>query len=74
LQDVSESEYMNQYVRDPKQEKGGKGSKEKKTNGFVVKGAPWEAPPDTQVGTHSRIGQVAVGMDISTSCFLVQFK
>ena len=48
LQDVSEHEYMNQFVRDPAQEKG-KGSKEKKSNGFVVKGAPWEQPPDTQV-------------------------
>jgi len=48
LQDVSESEYMQQFVRDPKQDKGGKGSKEKKSNGFVVKGAPWEQPPDTQ--------------------------
>jgi len=48
LQDVSENEYMNQFVRDPATEGKGKGTKEKKSNGFVVKGAPWEAPPDTQ--------------------------
>jgi len=47
LQDVKENEYMQQYVRDSKQDKG-KSSNEKKNNGFVVTGAPWEQPPDTQ--------------------------
>jgi len=47
LQDVKENEFMQQYVRDPKQDKD-KASKEKKNNGFVVTGAPWEQAPDTQ--------------------------
>jgi len=38
---------MQQFVRDPSQDKQG-GKKEPKSNGFVVKGAPWEQPPDTQ--------------------------
>jgi hypothetical protein len=48
IQDVTENEYMQQFVRDPNQDKQNS-KKEAKSNGFVVKGAPWEAPaPDTQ--------------------------
>jgi len=47
LQDVTESEYMQQYVRKDHDQKQGHG-RQKQSNGFVVKGAPWEAPPDTQ--------------------------
>jgi len=47
IQDVTESEYMQQFVRDGTQGKE-TGKKEKQSNGFVVKGAPWEQPPDTQ--------------------------
>jgi len=47
LQDVKENEYMQQYVRDSKEEKG-KSKGEKKSNGFVVTGAPWEQAPDTE--------------------------
>lgn len=48
IQDVTENEYMQQFVRDPNQDKQSS-KKEAKSNGFVVKGAPWEAPPpDTQ--------------------------
>jgi len=47
LQDVTENEYMQQYVRKDNDQKQGHG-RQKQSNGFVVKGAPWEAPPDTQ--------------------------
>lgn len=47
IQDVTENEYMQQFVRDGNQGKE-TGKKEKQSNGFVVKGAPWEQPPDTQ--------------------------
>jgi hypothetical protein len=46
IQDVTENEYMQQYVRKDDSEK--KSKQNKQSNGFVVKGAPWEAP-DTQV-------------------------
>lgn len=47
IQDVTENEYMQQYLRkDADQKKNN--NKQKQSNGFVVKGAPWEAPPDTQ--------------------------
>lgn len=48
IQDVTENEYMQQFVRDPSQDKRDGKNKEAKSNGFVVKGAPWEQPPDTQ--------------------------
>ncbi|CAL8135568.1 unnamed protein product [Orchesella dallaii] len=50
LQDVTESEYMQRFIRSSNA--GGESNKksDKQSNGFVVKGAPWEAaPPDTQV-------------------------
>jgi transcription antitermination factor NusA-like protein len=46
IQDVNESEYMQQYVRKENDQQQNHG-KQKQSNGFVVKGAPWEAP-DTQ--------------------------
>jgi len=47
MQDVIDNEYMQKFLRN------GSGSdrkekKEKQNNGFVVQGAPWEQPPDTQ--------------------------
>lgn len=48
IQDVTEHEYMQQFVRKEGNEKENN-NKQKQSNGFVVKGAPWEAP-DTQVG------------------------
>jgi len=48
LQDVSETEYMQTFVRDPNLDNKKGGAKENQSNGFVVKGAPWEQPPDTQ--------------------------
>jgi transcription antitermination factor NusA-like protein len=48
LQDVSENEYLQGFVRSSHQDKQ-KGAVEKQANGFVVKGAPWEhSAPDTQ--------------------------
>lgn len=48
MQDVTENEYMQRFIKSS----GGGGESKKKSenqnNGFVVKGAPWEAP-DTQV-------------------------
>lgn len=51
IQDVTENELMQKYLKKD-DSKGGHGhnkSKGQMNNGFVVKGAPWEAPPDTQV-------------------------
>ena len=49
IQDVTDNEYMQQYTA-PSQNRGSSESKnEKQSNGFVVKGAPWEHAPDTQV-------------------------
>jgi polyribonucleotide nucleotidyltransferase len=48
LQDVSETEYMQKFVREPNSDNKKGGAKENQSNGFVVKGAPWEQPPDTQ--------------------------
>lgn len=63
LQDVKETEYMQQYVRDPKQDKA-KSSSEMKNNGFVVTGAPWEQAPDTQVSFFTiKIYIMAFGFD-----------
>jgi len=45
IQDVTENDYMKQYLRADDQNKSNK--QQKQSNGFVVKGAPWEAP-DTQ--------------------------
>jgi len=47
MQDVKENEYMQQFVRDPKQDSK-KQTNGKQSNGFVVQGAPWEKAPDTQ--------------------------
>lgn len=47
IQDVTETEYMQQYVRKDADQKQNK-NRQKQNNGFIVKGAPWEAP-DTQV-------------------------
>jgi len=49
IQDVTENEYMQQYTT-PASKKGGSetNKNDKQSNGFVVKGAPWEQPPDTQ--------------------------
>ena len=48
LQDVTENEYLQTFVRGSDQGKQ-KGAVAKQANGFVVKGAPWEHAPDTQV-------------------------
>jgi len=56
IQDVTENEYMQKYLRKDESEK--KSKKDKQTNGFVVKGAPWEAPPDTQVSISFKINRV----------------
>jgi len=50
MQDVSENEYMQSFVRGSGQAKQ-QGLADKQSNGpngFVVKGAPWEQAPDTQ--------------------------
>jgi polyribonucleotide nucleotidyltransferase len=47
IQDVTDNEYMQQFVRDSNPGKE-TGKKDKQSNGFVVKGAPWEHPPDTE--------------------------
>lgn len=47
IQDVNDTEYMQQYVRGPANSQGNE-KKGNKQNGFVVKGAPWEQAPDTQ--------------------------
>jgi hypothetical protein len=47
IQDVTENEYMQKYLKKDSDQKQGN-NKQKQNNGFVVKGAPWEAPPDTQ--------------------------
>jgi hypothetical protein len=47
IQDVTENEYMQQYVRKDNEHKDSR-KQQKQNNGFVVKGAPWEAPPDTE--------------------------
>jgi hypothetical protein len=49
IQDVTENEYMQKYLRKDADQKQSN-HKQKQSNGYVVKGAPWEAPPDTQVG------------------------
>jgi polyribonucleotide nucleotidyltransferase len=46
IQDVTENEYMQQYLRKDTDQKQSN-NKQRQNNGFVVKGAPWEAP-DTQ--------------------------
>lgn len=50
MQDVTESEYMQRFIKSSNQGNESNKKSEKQSNGFVVKGAPWEAaPPDTQV-------------------------
>ncbi|XP_021963131.1 vigilin isoform X2 [Folsomia candida] len=46
IQDVTENEYMQKYLKKDSDQNQGN-HKQKQSNGFVVKGAPWNAP-DTQ--------------------------
>lgn len=54
IQDVTENEYMQQYVRKDNEHKDSR-KQQKQNNGFVVQGAPWEAPPDTKVIIHYQL-------------------
>jgi len=52
LQDVTETEYMQKFIKSGNEGPQSHRKSDKQNNGFVVKGAPWEAPPDTQSTEH----------------------